>query len=230
MGEIASALATEKGARVVLFDFDGVLMRGDAFSRFVRARLKASWWRLSIALIVFPLLLPFYAIRALRMPILGVFVRISLLGVGASRFEALARDFARDLVGMPRIFIREGISAMRRHIVEGDRVIIVTGCEESLVRAIFDAIGLPDLEIIASQLRPGRLGMRKRVHNIGSVKPAQIALRGIEEPWDLAYSDSARDIPMLKRAREAVLVNADAHTALRVRQALGRDARQVNWF
>ena len=110
------------------------------------------------------------------------------------------------------------------------RVVIVTGCEINLVRAIFAGIGLPDLEIIASRLRRGRLGMRKQVHNFGATKPVQIAAHGISEPWDLAYSDSAHDIPMLKRAAEAVLVNADARTSLRVRRALGRDVRQVNWF
>ena len=216
--------------RVVLFDFDGVLMRGDAFSRFVRSRFRRSWWRLLIAIIALPSMLPFYAIRSLRMPIIGVFVHISLLGIGQSRFELLVREFAGELVGKPRIFIRDGISAMRRHIVDGDRVVIVTGCEANLVHAIFAAIGLPDLEIIASQLRAGRLGMRKRVHNFGSAKPVQIAAHGISEPWDLAYSDSASDIPMLKRAAEAVLVNADARTSLRVRRALGREVRQVNWF
>lgn len=228
--EAASEFAAGQGSRVVLFDFDGVLMQGDAFSRFVRSRLLGSWWRLLLALLAIPLLLPFYAIRSLRLPILGIFIRVSLLGIGPDRYEALTRDFAREIVGLPRVFIRDGISTMRRHIVDGDRVVIVTGCEERLVRAIFEAIGLPDLEIIASRLRAGRLGMRKQVHNIGSVKPRQIALHGIVEPWDLAYSDSARDIPMLKRAREAVLVNADARTTLRVRQALGRDARRVDWF
>lgn len=217
-------------SRVVLFDFDGVLMRGDAFSRFVKSRIRGSWWRMLLAAIALPLLLPFYAFRFLRIPIIGIFVRISLLGVNPSRFEALTRDFAGELVAKPRIFIRDGISAMRRHIVDGDRVVIVTGCEATLVRAIFDSIGLPDLEIIASRLRAGRLGMRKQVHNFGAAKPVQIAAQGINEPWDLAYSDSAHDIPMLKRAAEAVLVNADARTSMRVRRALGRDVRQVNWF
>jgi phosphatidylglycerophosphatase C len=225
-----AGFATEEGPRVVLFDFDGVLMRGDAFTRFVRSRLRRSWWRSLIVLVLLPLLLPLYTIRMLRIPIISLIVRISLLGVGSLRFESQIRDFARELVGKPRIFIREGVSAMRRHRVEGDRVVIVTGCEERLVRAIFEAVGLPDLEIIASRLREGRLGMCKEVHNFGAAKPAQIALRGISEPWDLAYSDSAHDIPMLKRAREAVLVNADARTALRVRRALGRDARAVSWF
>ncbi len=229
-GPVASEAATAPVARVVLFDFDGVLMRGDAFSRFVLSRFRRSWWRTLLALIVLPALLPLYTIRALRMPINGVFVRISLLGVNPARFELLIREFAIELVGQPRIFIRNGISAMRRHLVDGDRVVVVTGCEATLVRAIFDAVGLPDIEIIASQLRPGRLGMRKKVHNFGSAKPGQIALHGIVEPWDLAYSDSAHDIPMLKRAREAVLVNADARTSLRVRRALGREAQRVDWF
>ena len=228
--DAAAVLAVKQTPRVVLFDFDGVLMHGDAFSRFVRSRFRQSWWRALLALLVLPVLLPFYAIRSLRIPIIGVLVRISLLGLSPSRFEALIRAFASELVGKPRIFIRDGISAMRRHIVEGDRVVIVTGCEETLVRAIFDSIGLPDLEIIASRLRGGRLGMCKLVHNFGSAKPGQIALRGISEPWDLAYSDSAHDIPMLKRATEAVLVNADARTSLRVRRALGHETRAVNWF
>jgi phosphatidylglycerophosphatase C len=225
-----AGLVAEEGPRVVLFDFDGVLMRGDAFSRFVRSRLRHSWWRSLIVLVLLPVLLPLYASHVLRIPIISLIVRISLLGVDTPHFERQIRDFARELVGKPRIFIREGVSAMRRHRVEGDRVVIVTGCEERLVRAIFEEVGLPDLEIIASRLREGRLGMVKDVHNFGAAKPGQIALRGISEPWDLAYSDSAYDIPMLKRARDAVLVNADAGTALRVRRALGRDARAVSWF
>ena len=91
--------------RVVLFDFDGVLMRGDAFSRFVRSRFRRSWWRMLLALIALPLLLPFYAVRSLRMPIIGVFVRISLLGTSPQRFELLVREFAGELVAKPRIFI-----------------------------------------------------------------------------------------------------------------------------
>lgn len=119
---------------------------------------------------------------------------------------------------------------MRQHVVAGDRVIIVTGCEETLVRAIFDAVGLHGLELVASRLQDGRLGMRKAVHNIGSNKPMQLAAHGIGESWDLAYSDSSKDIPMLKRAREAVLVNADADTIQRVERALGRSVRRVDWF
>ena len=230
VGTCAEQAAAHGTSRVVLFDFDGVLMRGDAFARFVRWRLRHSWWHAVLAIAVLPVLLPLFAIRATRMWALGVLVRISLLGLGPSRFQALVTEFARELVARPRIFIRDGISTMRRHMISGDRVVIVTGCEETLVRAIFSSIGLVDLDIIASRLRKGPLGMRKDVHNFGSVKPVQIALRGIAEPWDIVYSDSASDIPMLKRALDPVLVNADARTRLRVRRALRREARTLDWF
>ena len=226
---VVSLAATERRQRVVLFDFDGVLMRGDAFSRFVRSRLLRSWWRLAIAVLALPILLPVFGVRSMHMPIAGVFVRISLLGISAGRYRDLADAFAVELVQRPRIFIREGIRTLRRHLFAGDRVIIVTGCEETLVRAIFDAIGLRDLEIVASRLQGGRLGMRKDVHNIGSQKPVQLAAMGVNAPWDIAYSDSSRDIPMLKGACEAILVNAGESTTRRVERALGQSLRKVGW-
>lgn len=42
--------------RVVLFDFDGVLVRGDAFTTFVRARYLEAWPRAVALLSVSPLL------------------------------------------------------------------------------------------------------------------------------------------------------------------------------
>ena len=43
--------------RVVLFDFDGVLIRGDSFYLFMRERYRRSWWRRLLALLSTPLLL-----------------------------------------------------------------------------------------------------------------------------------------------------------------------------
>ena len=66
--------------RVVLFDFDGVLIHGDAFHLFMRERYARSLWRPLLALLCAPLLL-------LQLPLsrelpLRTLVRIALLGVG----------------------------------------------------------------------------------------------------------------------------------------------------
>ncbi len=59
-GEQATPCADEDALarRVALFDFDGVLVRGDAFSMWLRHRFATAWWLiiplLLTALVVFP--------------------------------------------------------------------------------------------------------------------------------------------------------------------------------
>ena len=91
--------------RVVLFDFDGVLIHGDAFYLFIRERYRGSWWRPLLALLSAPLLLlqlPF----SRRLPV-RVLVRIALFGLGERRYQATANGFAASLARraalLPRI-------------------------------------------------------------------------------------------------------------------------------
>jgi phosphatidylglycerophosphatase C len=46
----------------------------------------------------------------------------------------------------------------------------------------------------------------------------------------LAYSDSFQDMPMLKQAGEAVLVNGNPKLCKRVEKALGRPVTRVAWY
>jgi phosphatidylglycerophosphatase C len=229
-GSAVPDVAAEAAQRVVLFDFDGVLLRGDAFYEFVRARLRRSIWRFVLVLLVLPFLALPLLLKPLRWGVIGVLVRIAFLGVNERRYRELAIAFARELAERKRIFIREGILAMRRHIAEGDRVIVVTGCEQTLVSAIFAQIGLPDIECVGSRLRPGFLGMRKEMHNFGMQKPRQVRAYGISAPWDVAYTDSPVDAPMLRDARDPVLVNGSPGACKALERKLGRPLRHVDWY
>jgi len=213
--------------RVVLFDFDGVLIHGDAFYLFMRERYRRSWWRSLLALLSAPLLLlqlPF----SRRLPA-RVLVRIALLGLGERRYQAAANAFAASLARRSRQFCRDGLQALRRHQVQGDRVIVVTGCEHTLVSGILQQLGLTDLEILASQLRPGWLGMRPLRHNVGRRKVQTLAQHGVTA-WQVAYGDSMFDVAMLKPATEAVLVNGTPALCKKVEKALGRAITRVEWF
>ncbi|RAP59678.1 haloacid dehalogenase-like hydrolase [Oleiagrimonas sp. MCCC 1A03011] len=214
-------------SRVVLFDFDGVVLRGDAFAAFVRARLERRRWRkwLGLGLCV-PLLptLPFTRRWAVKALIFAV-----LCGLREDGYRRLARDFGIELVRQPRRFHRPALTRLRQHLSDGDRVIVVTGCEETLVRSIFDELGLRDLTILASRLRSGRLGMRVQLHNVGVRKIESLKGAGVEPPWAVAYGDSAYDLPMLREAAEAVLVNASPKWCKRVERELGRSVTRVHW-
>src|SRR6185312_7538935 len=124
----------ETARRVVLFDFDGVLIRGDTFAMFMRDRYTRASWRKGLVLLLSPwllLVLPFS-----RRHVLRSLVRLGLLGLNEARYRDLAQAFAVTLVHQPGRFCREGLSALRRHQAAGDRIVIVTGCEESLVRGV----------------------------------------------------------------------------------------------
>jgi len=213
--------------RTVLFDFDGVLIHGDAFYLFMRERYRRSWLRKLGALVALPwmlLVVPFSRKLAER-----ALVHVGLIGLNEHRYRAAAEAFGASLVRRPKQFCRDGLSALRRHQAAGDRVIVVTGCEHVLVSHILAQLGLGDIDVLASHLRPGPLGMRVKLHNVGRRKPAQLAAFGVSE-WHVAYSDSLTDAPMLKPAAEAVLVNGTPKLCKKLEKALGRTITRVDWF
>jgi phosphatidylglycerophosphatase C len=222
-----AALPDAAAARVVLFDFDGVLMHGDAFALFARERYARSLGCRLIALLCAPgliLLLPFSRNWPLRL-----LARIALLGMSERAYRRRAEEFAGLLVRRPRQFCRDGVRALRRHQAAGDRVIVVTGCEHHLVSSMLSQLGLSGLEVVASQLRPSWVGMRLLRHNVGARKVKSLAQCGVTA-WQLAYSDSLQDAPMLKPADEAVLVNGTPRLCKKVEKALGRAVTRVEWW
>ena len=225
--EPAAAEAAVAAPRTVLFDFDGVLIHGDAFYLFMRDRYQRSWLRKLGALCALPWMLivaPFSRKLAER-----ALVHVGLMGLDERRYRVAAEAFGASLVRRPKQFCRDGLSALRRHQAAGDRVIVVTGCEHVLVSHILVQLGLGDLDVLASQLRPGPLGMRVKLHNVGRRKPAQLKAFGVGE-WHVAYSDSLADAPMLKPAAEAVLVNGTPKLCKKLEKALGRTITRVDWF
>ena len=224
MDAVAAGTAAQ---RVVLFDFDGVLIHGDAFYLFMRERYRNSLWRKLLALLCAPLLLlqlPF----SRRLPV-RTLVRVALLGVGEKRYQTAANAFAVSLAHRPRQFCRDGLQTLRRHQAQGDRVIVVTGCEHALVSGILQQLGLTNLEVLASRLRRGWFGMRPQWHNVGRRKVQLLAQHGLTA-WQVAYGDSIHDAAMLKLAAEAVLVNGTPTLCKKVERALGRAVTRVEWF
>jgi len=228
--EVASAAPQDvatSSPRIVLFDFDGVLMHGDAFHLFVRECFARSLWRKGLALLSTPLLLPSLPFSR-RWPAY-VLVRIALLGLGEQRYRAAANVFGANLARRPRQFCRDGLRQLRQHQAQGDRVIVVTGCEHTLVSSILHELGLSGLEILASQLCAGWVGMRLRRHNVGRRKLQSLTEHGVGA-WQVAYGDSVHDVPMLRPADQPVLVNGTPALCKKVEKALGRAVGRVEWF
>jgi phosphatidylglycerophosphatase C len=225
-------MAAMRGApirRIVLFDFDGVIVRGDAFTKFMRERYARAWWRLVVALPLLPVGALLALTRRGRRWLLRALVTWAFVGVGEPRYRVMARAFGAQLARDARNIFVPACMALKRHRHDGDRVLVVTGCEEVLARAILDELGFGGVELVASRFVQGRFGLRVALHNIRIEKARQLALRGIRPPWDVVYSDSFHDLPILAAARSAVLVNPDRITLARVSARLGRRLSVVEW-
>ena len=210
---------------VVLFDFDGVLTHADTFELFVRERYARAPLRKLLALLALPWLVLLWPLtRRLKRPL----VHIALLGLDEKRDRAVVDAFAAELVRRPGHFCRDGVRALRRHQAAGERVIVVTGCEHTLVESLLAQLGLAGVELVASRLRPGLLGLRVAHHNIGAGKLKALAAHGVPS-WRRAYGDSLHDLHMLKAAAEPVLVNGTPKLCKRIEQALGRPLERVAW-
>ena len=207
---------------VVLFDFDGVLVRGDSSAQFLQARLRGSPWRCALALLAAPIALPLVLTHR-GLPLgARIFGKIARLGTSDADYIAQVDAFAQRIARDPAHIIHAGMTALRQAQASGARVAVVSGSHESLIRCVLDAQGIAGVEIVASRLRPRR-------HCIGARKLEALAQIGIVPPWDVAYTDSIMDLPMLRHARRAVLVNAPSRVFGEVALRLGREPETVQW-
>lgn len=223
------ALTEANKPHIVLFDFDGVLVHKDLFESFLRDRFRRQPWRLLPLLLVLPIVLLLVVVPIGRRLLIRLLVRLGLLGSCLKALEPELERWGRKRARMPGVVVRDGVLALRRHVASGDRVVVVTGCEQGLAHSLLDELALGDIEIIGSRLRDGWFGARPLRHVIGRRKIPALADHGIHAPWAVAYSDSSRDTPMLKGADEAILVNVDAASRKRIEHRLGRKLVQVSW-
>ena len=217
-------------AAVALFDFDYTLIRRDSFSRFVQALLWRDWWRMAAAAGLTPVVAPLWSLKSTREIPVSTMVWLATLGLGHERLSRDLRDHVTHLARDPDALVyREGVARLRAHQQQGHRVVIATGAFEDLARSICDALGLEDLEVVGSSLRPWRGGMRALEHCFGERKVTMLRARGFPPPWRFVYTDSASDLPLLRHAEEGFFVNPTRRALQRARRALPSPPVVLRW-
>jgi phosphatidylglycerophosphatase C len=156
-------------------------------------------------------------------------LRVALIGADPEAIRASLVAFGVRQALDGRRIQPQAVAALRAHLEAGDRVIVVTGCERHLVRAILDGIGFADVELVASELDFEQRHLPVRRHCFSAHKLVALAEAGVHGPWDIAYSDSIDDLPMLGRAAQAVCVNWAATDRLAVEGRTLRNVEFVEW-
>lgn len=191
----------------VFFDMDGTLHGGDLFKDYLRHLARTRPLRLALTwpLVVTALLC--YLLRPHGRRSLGFLLWTLTLGLSEA---ALQRGTQRCLSAFwmrgerhPAVW-----AALERHLTRGDRVWFISGSPECLLRGLYPRLGDdPRVRIIGSRMAPFLGGQVLAMRCISLEKARQLDLRAQREVTFCAgYSDSAQDMPLLRRCRRAYKV------------------------
>lgn len=220
-------VATNPGT--VIFDFDGVFLRSDSTAEFVRRRLVAAKWKFVATA---PTLILFGSTRywpAMQGYLARHLLWIVLLGADESTAEAELRQLGADLAVHDTRSIAQAFEALEAHLAHGDAVLINSASLEPFLRAFFAARGLESLEIVGSKLRSRSFGLVMAEHNFHGAKVRRAVAEGWDGEWDVVYSDSLADMPMLRRGARSILINPSRRAAGKALRMLGAKLTVVRW-
>jgi phosphatidylglycerophosphatase C len=206
---------------VVVFDFDGTLVKRDSFLDFsVRYCLRHPA-RVLLVVALLPLSALFLAAGSMRRAASTLLWGMTL-GVPTRRFAAALRRYSRDV--LPRYACEFIFSELTRHAAEGRHVVIATGTLPLVVRNLLRVRNLRPLPIVGSRLRRKWGGLVAVTHCTGPVKVRELERRFGILHWSTVFTNSFADSALLTRARDITLVGPSARTLLQTRQLAGTTA------
>ncbi|WP_432573139.1 haloacid dehalogenase-like hydrolase [Kineococcus sp. SYSU DK005] len=208
----------------VVFDLDDTLLSTDSFARFLTHLLRRSPARLALVALTAPAWLTLGARRTSRLHAERIVVWAATVGLHPTCFQELMCGFAAEHAGPGggrRIDL--ALARLHEHRAAGDRVVIATGCAQPLALALCDALGLEDVEVVASAFTAHRWRLPHAVPARGQAKVHALLAAGVELPVEHAYSDNLTDLPLLRAARTAHLVRPRARELPALLEALGED-------
>jgi len=218
---------SDRVGRLVVFDFDGVLVAGDSMASMLRRLIAERGYKRALAILVFPVAMPLLLSDRFKSAGAEIFRRIAFLGFRGPALRERLDAFGRAIASDARRVRPRAVAALREHVALGDRVLVATGSEETLVRAVLDVWQLADVPVLASQI-DFEPAVRLLRHCFGAAKCVALADLG-HARWDIAYSDSLADLPLLRAADRAVLVNASPKLVAEATRRLGRAPELVDW-
>jgi phosphatidylglycerophosphatase C len=216
-------LGSSIGGDVVVFDFDGTLVRRDSVVDFCLRYLARRPQRLLLLALVAPLA----GIARLRSLTAAASVLLWALTVGASSraFVLALRRYASNV--LTGLVYEELFHELARERAEGRRVVLATGALPTLVRSLLRARGLPCLPVVGSRLRRRYGGFVAATHCVGRVKPQELARRLQIHGWEAVYTDSWADRSLIRGARRVALVAPSPSLLSRVRRLEGERSLRV---
>jgi phosphatidylglycerophosphatase C len=194
---------------LALFDLDGTITRHDTLLPFLAGYLLRHPWRLPRLLQAVPAMVRFPIDRdhgALK----GALIHAALGGLARAHLEAWSARFVQRLLAGG--LYAEALAAIAQHRARGDRLVLMSASPDLYVPRIARALGFD--QCVCTQLAwraDGRLDGRLAAPNCRGEQKRRCleALIARERPQCvIAYGNAGSDLPHLRLAQQAFLVNA----------------------
>lgn len=210
---------------IVVYDMDGTLFRGDCGGAFIKQRIKASIGRLVLSLLVAPVAYPMLHTPFFRRVGVSIYLWIASVGMTESAYLRILQEFIAQYRIKP---IEPVLSECRKDIAEGKHVVIATGAGYEMASAFIRHLGMENqVGLVTSQSARFFGGMISAVQCNGEVKLSELIRNGYLPPYQKAYSDTASDLPILRSAETAFLVNYREKDRMYLSHCLGEKLRLV---
>ncbi len=192
---------------IVVFDFDGTLIQGDCVARWLRWQLRGSIWRQIFASIYAPFGVLLLRFDATRFFAVSGFLYLATFGIkDHAHLRQVYLNYFASIENIDELRIMPVLEALHAHLAAGDRVVIATGAEKMLAQTLWQSIGGPKVEWVASSIRPFAGAWVSSRHTIGERKLSALIGDGFTPPYSAMYSDSEQDLPVMRHACEVILV------------------------
>ena len=195
-------------SQVVVFDFDHTLYDGDSLSHLLRWLIGRSVWRSTFALLATPLLAPLVYLLKTRHTAIRAYIWIATVQFRMvfDLNQAVNAFVSAQQTRIRRRLLSQGLERLTAHCQAGDDVVIATGAPVELAQAILALVGLSDLAVLGTQIHFHRWRLCALRHCHYRQKVTMLTEAGFGS-IAIAYSDSVADLPLLKAARQPVVVN-----------------------
>ncbi len=218
-------------APLVVFDFDHTLYDGDSGTHLFRWLILRSPWRTALALLLTPVFGPMIAVLRTRRVGISAYVWVGTVGLHRRRdLDALIDAYVachRDQLAARLLPI--AFDVLEAHRQAGDEVVVATGAPPRLASAILGFVAHADVPVVGTAVGP-KFGAVVAVHHChAEQKMRMIRAAGYGAPIAVAYSDSSADLPLLKAAVRAVVVNPKADNVDMFRRVLPPGTAILNW-
>ena len=223
--------ATQADAPLVVFDFDHTLYDGDSGSHLIRWMIRRSVWRTLLALLITPVAGPMIAWLPTRRRGIGAYIWVGTIGFQRRRDldELIDRYVDASIEAIRARLLPIALGVLHRHREAGDRVVVATGAPPELARAILAFVAHEDVPVVGTKVgrRFGAVIAIRHCHH--AMKMRMLREAGFVGDVAIAYSDSTADLPLLRAARNPVVVNPKPDRVDLFRRVLPQGTPILNW-